>query len=135
MFCSADNRSRSCIKSIENNLSYSNINFQVKYKNLVALFEITYLGFSSNFFISPKDWSVYFLLVQLILNLCFDQNQQIWPFSASYKIIILMFNAIKCVKRLKVLILEINLIKTNSNHHLKETSMIKALEKYLIVTI
>lgn len=133
MFCSADNRSRSCIESIENNLSYSNINFQVKYKNLVALFEITYLGFSSNFFISPKDWSVYFLLVQLILNLCFDQNQQIWPFSTSYKIIILMF--IKCVKRLKVLILEINLIKTNSNHHLKETSMIKALEKYLIVTI
>lgn len=46
-----------------------------------------------------------------------------------------MFNAIKCVKRLKVLILEINLIKINSNHHLKETSMIKALEKYLIVTI
>ena len=123
MFCSADNRSRSCIESIENNLSYSNINFQVKYKNLVALFEMTYLGFSSNFFISPKDWSVYFLLVQLILNLCFDQNQQIWPFSTSYKIIILMFNAIKCVKRLKVLILEINLIKINSNHHLKEKSI------------
>lgn len=135
MFCSADNRSRSCIEYIENNLSYSNINFQVKNKNLVALFKMTYLGFSSNFFISPKDWSVHFLLVQLILNLCFDQNQQIWPFSTSYKIIILMFNAIKCVKRLKVLILEINLIKINSNHHLKETSMIKALEKYLIVTI